>query len=337
MSFMHSILEDDQFWKVLKFMTSLETPMSTKELLIKFEISENYLNKMINFLNDLQYPIRLEQQTHSVILIPPTVAEVPEFKLTFGLFDWLVFQAHFPMLECPDKKFHHHEFQNLLKFYENKFTHTDLYRSLEILHSIVPGSTAPSLSLIDNIRPDHQLQQLTTTDIIEKAISEVKQIKIKLANHKAYHEYVPYKLIHLEGELSLFGEDLHDQCLSQIPLSEICECEFIDSIVEHKYSNKEINDFIDSLRSMNENQVRLILKIYADKVFDFSPEHLHMGNPCVVVNGEGDRIWAAYVEPCEALYEWLFINAQAIDIIEPTQIKKQYLAYCEEQLKKIAV
>jgi hypothetical protein len=332
MSFMHSILEDNQFWKVLKFITSLQTPISTKELLIKFEVTENYLYKVVNFLNDLQFPIIIKQQTHSTMLYPPTASEVPEFKMSFGLFEWLVFQAHFPMLESADKKFHHHEFQNMLKHYENKFKESDLYRSLELLHSIVPTQAPTTLVLVSESPEVH----MTNIEMIEKAITEVKMVKVKLAQYKSFHDFIPYKLIHLEGQLSLFGEDLHDQCLSQIPLSEICDCEFVDSVFEHKYSNKEINDFIDSLRSMNETQVRLILKIYADKAFDFNPEHLHMGNPCVVVNGEGDRIWAAYVEPCQALYEWLFMNAEAMDIIEPTEIKKQYLAYCEDQLKKIS-
>jgi len=329
---MYSILEDNQFWKVLKFITSLQSPISTKELMLQFEVNESYIYKLTNFLNDLQFPIQIKEQAHSTMIYPPSSSEMPEFKMSFGLFEWLLFQAHFPMLETTEKKFHHHEFQSILKHYENKFSESDLYRSLELLHSVVPTHTAPALVLVDQTSEN----PLNITEMIERSITEVKLIKIKLAQFKSFRDFVPYKIIHLEGQLSLFGEDLHDQCLSQIPLAEICECELVDSHVEHKYTNKEVNDFIDSLRSMNETQVRLILKIYSDKPFDFNPDHLHMGNPCVVVNSDGDRIWAAYVEPCQALYEWLFMNADAMDIIEPIEIKKQYLAYCEDQLKKIS-
>jgi hypothetical protein len=330
---MHSILEDDQFWKLLKKVTSLSGPVSTKELLIEFDVTENYLYKVINFLNDLQFPIEIKDQVHSTMLYPPSESEKPQFKMNFGLYEWLLFQAHFPLLEMPEKKFHHNEFQNTLEQYENKFNESDLYKSLELLHSIHPQTVLQGpLTLV----PLHQSEGAGIVEQIEKAITEVKQLKLKYAQNKAFHDFVPYKLIHLEGQLSLFGEDLHDQCLSQIPLSDVVASEFVDIVCEHKYSIKEINDFIENLRSMNESQVRLILKVFADKSFDITPAHLHMGNPCVVTNGDGDRIWAAYVEPCIALFEWIFLNIESIEIIEPTELKKQYLAYCEEQLSKLS-
>ena len=50
----------------------------------------------------------------------------------------------------------------------------------------------------------------------------------------------------------------------------------------------------------------------------------------------GDLIWAAYVEPCEDLFEWLLSLGSNVDILDPGRFKDEFLSYCEEKLRKIA-
>jgi hypothetical protein len=56
----------------------------------------------------------------------------------------------------------------------------------------------------------------------------------------------------------------------------------------------------------------------------------------MITNPNGDLIWAAYVEPCEALYDWLITLGKRVEILDPIKFKDEYLTYCEEKLRKIA-
>jgi predicted DNA-binding transcriptional regulator YafY len=56
----------------------------------------------------------------------------------------------------------------------------------------------------------------------------------------------------------------------------------------------------------------------------------------MVKNPNGDLIWAAYVEPCAHLYEWLIGLGRRVEILDPVSFKQDYLDYCEEKLRNIA-
>jgi hypothetical protein len=87
---------------------------------------------------------------------------------------------------------------------------------------------------------------------------------------------------------------------------------------------------------MNEKETRLVLKIHHPGSVNLFPDHHFLGKPAMVTNGNGDLIWAAYVEPCEALFDWVASLGEDVEILDPTNFKEEFLSYCEEKLRKVA-
>lgn len=171
--------------------------------------------------------------------------------------------------------------------------------------------------------------------ILDEAAKNQKLVQISTKESKHYNVY-PCKVIHLEGHLSMIAEDSMDHCLMVIPVVDIIDVHPVASSGLPKVSNFEIEEFISCIRAMNEKEDRLILKIFNHEAVNLFPEHHFLGKPCMITNPNGDLIWAAYVEPCEALFEWVASLGQHVEILDPTNFKEQYFMYCEEKLRKIA-
>lgn len=146
----------------------------------------------------------------------------------------------------------------------------------------------------------------------------------------------PHKVFHLEGSLSLIAEDFKDHCLMVTTIRDLKEVEEIPSTHLAKATDFEIDEFITAIRSMSEKETRLILKIFNPEAVNLFPDYQFLGKPCMVTNPNGDLIWAAYVEPCEALFDWLLSLESHVEILDPVNFKQEYLSYCEEKIRKIA-
>ncbi|MFL5785031.1 MAG: WYL domain-containing protein [Bacteriovoracaceae bacterium] len=178
-------------------------------------------------------------------------------------------------------------------------------------------------------------QDQALVDKLDHAVKSRDVIALKTNDEKAYTIYC-CKVLHLEGQLTLIAEDFSDHCLMVIPLHKIISCETISRSGTSRVTNFEIEEFIAAVRSMNERETRLILKIYNPQAVNLFPDHHFLGKPCMVTNPEGDLIWAAYVEPCHDLFEWVFSLAHHVEILDPTQFKEQYFAFLEEKMRKVA-
>jgi hypothetical protein len=98
----------------------------------------------------------------------------------------------------------------------------------------------------------------------------------------------------------------------------------------------EVDDFVAAIRSMNEKETRLILKIHDPQSVNLFPDHHFLGKPCMITNPNGDLIWAAYVEPCCDLFEWLLGLGTNVEVLDPGKFKDEFLMYCEEKIRKVA-
>ncbi|MGK0367386.1 MAG: hypothetical protein ACI9QD_000520 [Thermoproteota archaeon] len=322
-----NLCENPKFWDVLKALTELNFRIEQKEFCHNLELSKDMLNSFLSFLNQVDYPIRLEEVDKKSWVVPPS--EKPVFSFNFTMIEWLAFQAHFPVIsELQGKEFNNILVDKLIDI-ESKYQGSDLFAPLTVLDALQDHTIKHGLVLAE----EHTIEK-EYCSLIEECILKDKAIIIKLANNKL--EVFPRRLVHLDGELSIIGEDIYDSCLTQINLNEVNSIYPIDTQHSKTFSHLEITDFINSIRAISENEVRLILKVFDISTVNLTPEHLHMGNPCMVMNSKGDQIWAASVEPCEALFDWLFQLGKAIEIIDPTSIKKQYLDYCMKELKDVA-
>ena len=170
---------------------------------------------------------------------------------------------------------------------------------------------------------------------IEAAINDQNLLGIFTNDDKELKIY-PCKVLHMEGHLSLIGEDAQDHCLMVIPMKDVKSFQTIPSHSRPRVTVFEVEEFITAVRSMSEKETRLILKIHEPESTNLFPDHHFLGKPCMITNPNGDLIWAAYVEPCEALFEWLITLGKKVEILDPGHFKEEYLMYCEEKLRKIA-
>jgi predicted DNA-binding transcriptional regulator YafY len=177
--------------------------------------------------------------------------------------------------------------------------------------------------------------QMITIKALEDAIASKNLIHLISDGDKSFQLH-PWKVIHLEGQLSLIAEDHRDHGLLILPLREVKSFQCLPSVSAPRVSAFEVEEFISAIRAMNEKETRLILKIHDPQSTNLFPDHHFLGKPCMITNSNGDLIWAAYVEPCEALYDWLMTLGRNVEILDPIKFKEEYLSYCEEKLRKIA-
>ncbi len=171
--------------------------------------------------------------------------------------------------------------------------------------------------------------------IIQQSIKEQTSISLQM-NHNKSLELFANRLIHLEGQMCLIAEDVVDHCLTAISLSDISEIREGSKRGNAQASSYEIEEFVMAIRSMGDQETRLILKIHEPDTVNLFPDYHFLGKPCMVKNPNGDLIWAAYVEPCAHLYEWLIGLGRRVEILDPVSFKQDYLDYCEEKLRNIA-
>jgi len=172
--------------------------------------------------------------------------------------------------------------------------------------------------------------QLIESAIITKQCLLVENQKGKVMT------LIPCKLTYLEGRMTLIAEEAHDHSLLAM---ELVEVKNIKALAESKLARAgvhEVAEFIRAIRSMNESEVRLVLKIRNPELFTLLPEYQFLGKPSLITNTEGDLIWAAWVEPCDELYEWLMTMEDQVEILEPSDFLMEYIVYCEQNSRKLA-
>lgn len=184
---------------------------------------------------------------------------------------------------------------------------------------------------------DQEVNEVVETMVkeLEVIVKESKAITLETVSGESM-SVLPLRVIHLEGELTLVGEDQIDHSLTVHPVKSIGHFSEYEGAVKKATSLFEIEEFIAAIRKMNEKETRLILKIHDPSAVNLYPDHHFLGKPCMVKNPNGDLIWAAYVEPCEALFDWLTTLGTRVEILDPTSFKERFLEYCREKMRKIA-
>jgi|GEM_PF-1126100 len=187
----------------------------------------------------------------------------------------------------------------------------------------------PQLVTSDDAFTAHKIR------LIEEALMEKDTLIIECATGKLW-SLIPCKITYLEGQLSLISEEVHDHSLMSIELSEMKNIKRADKVKSPRAGIHEVAEFIRALRSMSEAETRLVLKIRNPDQFTLMPDYQFLGKPCLVTNPEGDLIWAAWVEPCDELFEWLMSLDDHVEILEPSEFVLDYAVYCEEKMRKMA-
>lgn len=298
------IILENSFWK---FLVSLEELKERKELVLlcsSLSIDEETLEDYCEFLT--RFKVAVLRDEHFVY----PLKEQCRIKMEFTLSEWLALQACFPK-EAPA-----HYFQQIV---HNKMQMAQRAHAMFSLYK-KPEEQVVSANAFEN------LKKKIDYDIICR-----KSMKIEFFSHKECDIY-PHRLVFLDGVLCVVGENIHDKSLVYFGVEDIEDVTNLDNVYEPNLSQIEVNEFIGHLRLINGKEERLVLKIYSQDQEDLLPENHFLGNPFVTSSTEGDMIWAATIEMCDDVFNWLYKMRDRVEVLDPGHVRKEFSHFCE--LKK---
>lgn len=294
------LILENSFWK---FLVSLEELKEKKEvsaycsmLAIDEEILESYCNFLTRFkvsvMKDAHYVYPLQEQS--------------KIKMEFSLSEWLALQACLPK----DASAYYQKItQNKMQMAHMAYARFSLYKK--------PDNIALEFNTFEGLKKK-----------IDYDITCKKSMKITFLTNKEC-DIFPHRLVFLDGTLCVIGENIHDKTLVYFGVEDIATVENLELNYEANLSQIEVSEFISHLRLINGKEERLVLKFYGQDQEDFLPPHHYLGNPFVTSSVEGDMIWAATIEICDDVFQWLYKMRDRVEILDPGHIRKEFAHYCE--------
>jgi hypothetical protein len=294
------VILENSFWK---FLVSLEELKERKEVFLmcsSLGIDEEILETYCTFLHRFSVVVMKD-----VDFVYP-LKEHCRIKIEFTLSEWLALQASLPK---EAHSYYQQIMQNKMQMAQVAYTRFSLYRK--------PEEIVVELSAYENLKKK-----------INYAISHRQPTKIKFFANKVC-DIFPHRLVFLDGTLCVIGENIIDKTLVYFGVEDIANAEDCQSTYDPNLSQIEVNEFIGHLRLINGKEERLVLKIYSQDEADLLPEHHFLGNPFVTSSTEGDMIWAATIEMCDDIFQWLYKMRDRVEVLDPGHARKEFAHYCE--------
>lgn len=300
---------DDGFWKILLHLEQVQGKKEVRSILDELQISERDLIEALTFLGHFDVGISLEMEGYTPVIVKESERPI-EFKLSFC--EWMALQAHFPIFD---------------KYRDKEFCKT-ITEKLSVVEHENPGSSffeaMESWNMLKSATSSCPNEQGKIVEEIEKAFHAKLLLEFKLSSGN-YVELYPHRMVYFEGQLNLIGEETGDRCLVYFPIKDI---ETLESKLNVDYipnfSRLEIHDFISAIRTVSGNEERLVLKISDPDDLNLDRAHHFITNPYVTSNSQGEVIWAANVEACDNLFEWLYSIENFIEILDPSSLKQDF-------------
>lgn len=299
------LILNDSFWKFLVSLEELKERKDKTLFCVNLGLDESTLNEFQEFLN--RFDVMFESDENYIY----PLKDKCRIKMEFSLSEWFALQATFQKESTDQDEFKYYQkiVQNKLKIAQKAFEQFNLYKK--------PVDVKVHLSDFENLKKK-----------IDYDICYKKMIKIHFFNDKECLVY-PHRLVFLDGTLCVVGESTKDKTLVYFGVEDIKSVVDIDQAYEPNLSQIEINEFICHLRLINGKEERLVLKIYSQYEADLLPSHHFLGNPFVTSNTEGDMIWAATVEMCDDIFQWLYTMKDRAEVLDPGHIRKEFAHFCE--------
>lgn len=315
-----SVVYEDYFWNILRSIEKLKAPDPLETFLTQVGCSYEQFMSVASFLKKIGLEVKIFEQDKKLVLRPFDSKEKITFELSMS--EWLSLQAHYPkMNECAQEPFHQ-AWQNKAQDLVENYPVSDLNRAMK--------EEIDQFDALGHLRFKHK----DFISVIEESLKTQSLLQIKLEDGKAFDMYT-HKLVYLDGALSLVGEDCNDRCLVYFNIHEISSLKLSDKEnYRCNFSSVEVNDFIFAIRAVSGNEERLVLKIVNQSGIDLNPPYHFLGNPYVTSNMNGDMIWAASVEVSEGLFEWLLQIKDHIEILDPADVKSEFINYIQDSQKR---
>lgn len=309
-------LENSSFWKRLYALSKLSEPKTVAKLAFEFGVSIEQLKSDIQSAHDYGLELKSEVIGEDFWIIP-AAQQSTHVGVNLTPFEWAHLNHFFGLALQKEEFAEFHPLLSQLKIHSESLVEFD------------------QLTTDTQMPLEFQNGREKSVQRLEEAMVTKSLVYIEFSDGKKKNIF-PIKVIHLEGELSLVGEDSQDHCLFVMNVSEMSKVKVLAQSYQPQVTPFELEEFISAIRNMNEKETRLILKIHDPESVNLFPNYHFLGKPCMITNPSGDLIWAAYVEPCPDLYDWLIELGGKVEILDPVQFKSEYLGYCEEKLSKIA-
>lgn len=313
---------NNHFWAILKQIDELSEMTELDSFLSKFSAPDfncEIIYDVLHFLSDLNYPVQIEEVNGKKYIIPNSKNEKVQFTLSFS--DWIALQAHMPLLNA----YKEHDFS---KSIHKAFAEvTAKYPAFDIHNT---GNINDELSFcFKESLPDLLLKYVNH---VEEAFKTEALLFVTIET-KTY-EIFPHKLIMLEGELTMIGEETTDRCLVSYSLDEVSKIK-LNNVNDYtpNYSRFEVDEFIMAIRAVSGREERLVLKIDQNRPVNLNPSYQFLGHPYMTANSEGDFIWAASVEISSPLYDWIMSMGESVEILDPPDVRSEFNKYKEIKLK----
>ena len=305
-----SLLFNNNFWEIIALIARSDNQENLERVFKEVPLSHKELDQIFEFIQSFDFDIRIKRNGTSHIIQIPCQKEKLQFILSFS--DWLSLQYHFINSE-PEAE------QYFKKFVTNKIEEIKLkfpgYNFFNFPDHKKPGSDFPELR---NMLGESFVESL------EACIFDGLSLTANFRNGQSIDLY-PKRVLFIEDNLSLVGEDIHDKCLTYFSLRDLKSFQTLkDKKYKSNFTNLEINDFISQIRMMNGKEVRLILRVIPGEEVELNPPFHLMGNPCLITNFQGQKIYAATVEITDEFFNWYHENSQTLEIIEPIKIQEAY-------------
>ena len=306
---------NDKFWKILDFLGTVKDPTTLSCVVEKFRCQEAEVYEVVNFLAIFRCGFDIKPIDGDVLLTP--LCGEGGVRMEMSLPEWFAFQAQFPMLFSPRGKSAAYDIL-LKKFLSIKmeYPHFDLYDYFQCKKNKKHiGRTFFVEGLLE---------------LIEGAATNGVPVRIFLRDDRHIDVY-PKKIVFLEGGHSFVCEEIFNKSLVSFDLKEVRKIDplSLDEQYEPNFSQFEVDDFIEAVRSVSGNEERVVLKIMDSAQVDLSPEYHYFGNPYLTTNIEGDLIWAASVEASDPFFEWIASMGDNVRILDNPKIEKLYHEYLE--------
>lgn len=327
----HSLLSNEKFWSTVRYLVQLSSPVEDNDICDELGLSHGELHSYLSFLKEVDCELEVTKGPRGKMISPGI--KTSKVTIEFNLLEWLQFQACFPKISECDGEPYYKEVKELLCKAERAHSNMDIFGPAEKLESVLDAETSQT-SVIEGV-----FEQATVAHGMPSFLEEsiVDEAGLNLTFHDGQSLTVlPRKVVFLDGHLSLIGETSRDGCLTCLAIHEISGASESSEPLYKKFSRKEIEDFISSLRAVGENEIRLVLKVCSRARFDANVKRQHFANQCMVTNPMGDYIWAASIEPSDDVYAWVESLGSDVEILDPVSFKKGFLEYCEAKLKKLA-
>lgn len=316
------------FWKMLETIFQAPSKIELRELYLQTDGTLEDFTQVMVFLQARGFEIKTEVIENKEYVIKGW-SEEPQINFQLSITDWWRLQAHFPLFHYFSEKPFHQKLIETLATIEKENQKIDLYEHLKQTHQ-----TKPNLKLVTN----ESSMELELKNSVEESIKLSKTLSLKLKGHNDQFDVFPLKLTILEGGLSLIAEEISEKTLVFFPLNKIDHISFsLEDYQKPIHGHYEVEEFIESIRFINGNEIRLVLKILEpEKASELVPLYHYLRKPYVISNPRGELIWAASVEETEDLFEWLSNLKSKVEILDPISFKRNFLDFCEKKLKNIA-